>query len=246
MEKYIITFTAEEAEQLQSLVGKGKHAAQKVINALILLNCDQSQGTDHRRTSQDIAQVLQVSERKIDRVKRRFVQDGLEVTLSGQPSQREYVSKVDGEQPLNHAQTLAQGQAEQTLDAQAERDGCVGEGPLAPPLAAGRGVPRHVFVPPDRQLPPGFERGVVRSPVGGLVERLGALGFGHVPRLPARELVLCNKAGWSMIRRWSISARCNMSNAGTRRSEKRPRKPGARNRGKVSLVWISRLARPRR
>jgi len=97
MEKYIVTLTAEEAEQLQSLVGKGKHAAQKVINALILLNCDQSKGTGHRRTSHEIAQVLQVSERKIDRVKRRFVQDGLEVALSGQPSQREYVSKVDGD-----------------------------------------------------------------------------------------------------------------------------------------------------
>jgi len=60
-------------------VGKSKHAAQKVVNALILLNCDQSQGGDDRRTSQEIAQVLQVSERKIDRAKRRFVQDGLEV-----------------------------------------------------------------------------------------------------------------------------------------------------------------------
>ena len=97
MEKYIVTLSLEEAEQLRSLVGKGKHAAQKVINALILLNCDQSQGRDDRRTSQEIAEVLQVSERKIDRVKRRFVEDGLEVALGGQPSQREYVSKVDGD-----------------------------------------------------------------------------------------------------------------------------------------------------
>lgn len=97
MEKYIVTLTAEEVEQLQSLVGKGKHAAQKVINALILLNCNQSLSEDERRTSQEIAQVLQVSERKIDRVKRRFVEDGLEVALGGQPSQREYVSKVDGD-----------------------------------------------------------------------------------------------------------------------------------------------------
>ena len=72
--------------QLQSQVGKEEHAAQELINTLILLNCEQSQGTDHRRTSQETAQVLQVSERKIDRVKRRFVQDGLEVALSGQPS----------------------------------------------------------------------------------------------------------------------------------------------------------------
>jgi len=95
--KYIVTLSPEEAEQLQSLVGKGKHAAQKVINAPILLNCDQSQGGGDRRTSQEIAQVLQVSERKIDRARRRFVQDGLEVALSGQPSQREYVIKVDGD-----------------------------------------------------------------------------------------------------------------------------------------------------
>jgi hypothetical protein len=40
MEKYIATLIPQEAEQLQSLVGKGKHAAQKVINALILLNCE--------------------------------------------------------------------------------------------------------------------------------------------------------------------------------------------------------------
>lgn len=78
-------------------MGKGKHAAQKVINAPILLNCDQSQCRDDKRTSQEIAQVLQVSERKIDRVERRFVQDGLEVALGCQPSQREYVSKVDGD-----------------------------------------------------------------------------------------------------------------------------------------------------
>jgi transposase len=97
MEKYIVTLSPEEVEQLRSLVGKGKHAAQKVINALILLNCDQSQGRDDRRTSQEIAAVLQVSERKIDRVKRRFVEEGLEAALGGQPSQREYVSKVDGE-----------------------------------------------------------------------------------------------------------------------------------------------------
>jgi transcription initiation factor TFIIIB Brf1 subunit/transcription initiation factor TFIIB len=97
IEKYIVSLSVEEAEQLQSLVGKGKHAAQKVINVLILLNCEQSQGSGARRTSQEIAQVLQVSERKIDRVKRRFVHDGLEVALSGQLSQREYVSKVDGD-----------------------------------------------------------------------------------------------------------------------------------------------------
>lgn len=97
MDKYTVTLTGEEIKQLQSFVAKGKHAAQKVINALILLNCDESRGRERRRSSREIAEVLQVSERKIDRVKRRFVEDGLEVALVGQTPQREYEHKVDGD-----------------------------------------------------------------------------------------------------------------------------------------------------
>ena len=97
MEKYTVTLTAQEVEQLQALVGKGKHAAAKVVNALILLNCDETQARGRRRSSQEIAEVLQVSPRKIDRIKRRFVEEGLEVALNGVPSQREYERKIDGD-----------------------------------------------------------------------------------------------------------------------------------------------------
>lgn len=97
MDKYTVTLTGEEVEQLRAVVAKGKHTAQKVINALILLNCDAVQCGEGRRSSRELAEVLQVSDRKIDRVKRRFVEDGLEVALSGQTPQREYVHKVDGE-----------------------------------------------------------------------------------------------------------------------------------------------------
>lgn len=97
MDKYTVTLTGEEVEQLRAVVAKGKHAAQKVINALILLNCDDAQWGERRRSSRELAEVLQVSDRKIDRVKRRFVEDGLEVALSGQTPQRAYVHKVDGE-----------------------------------------------------------------------------------------------------------------------------------------------------
>ncbi len=78
-------------------MAKGKHAAAKVINALILLNCDETQAKGRRRSSQEIAEVLQVSPRKIDRIKRRFVEEGLEVALNGVPSQREYERKIDGD-----------------------------------------------------------------------------------------------------------------------------------------------------
>ena len=37
MEKYIVTLESREREQLEALVGKGRHAAQTVVSALILL-----------------------------------------------------------------------------------------------------------------------------------------------------------------------------------------------------------------
>jgi transposase len=97
MEKYIVTLSAPGSEQLQALGAKGTHAAAKVINAQILLNCDELQARGCRRSTQEIAEVLQVSARNIDRVKRRFVEEGLEVALSGAPSKRVYEHKVDGD-----------------------------------------------------------------------------------------------------------------------------------------------------
>jgi hypothetical protein len=115
MEKYVVTLNAEERSQLEALVSKGTHAAQKVLTALILLNCDASKDRAKRRGSEEIAQVLHISARKVDRVKRCFVEEGLEAVLSRQPSQRVYTSIIDadveahlialscGEPPKGHA-----------------------------------------------------------------------------------------------------------------------------------------------
>jgi transposase len=48
-------------------------------------------------TNQDIASVLPVSMKKIDRVKRRFVEQGLEVALAKPPAPRPYTRKTDGD-----------------------------------------------------------------------------------------------------------------------------------------------------
>lgn len=96
MEKFIVTLTPEERQQLDELVSKGRHSAAKVINALILLNCDSSQDRK-RRSSEEIAEVLQISARKIDRIKRRFVEEGVEAALERKPSTREFQYKIDGD-----------------------------------------------------------------------------------------------------------------------------------------------------
>ena len=40
MEKYRVTLERKERQELELIVQKGTHASQKVVNALILLNCD--------------------------------------------------------------------------------------------------------------------------------------------------------------------------------------------------------------
>jgi len=95
MEHYKVTLSEQERCELQDIAGKGTHAASKLINALILLNCDQSGGCAERARTCDIAAMLCVSERKVDRIKKKFVLEGLELTLN-QPSKCEYDLLIDG------------------------------------------------------------------------------------------------------------------------------------------------------
>jgi len=95
--KYRLALTQEEREELEAIVAKGKHNARKVLNALILLNCDENAPTPRTLRDRDIADVLQVSAMKVHRVKQRFVDEGLQVALNGRKGQRIYEKKADGE-----------------------------------------------------------------------------------------------------------------------------------------------------
>jgi transposase len=95
--KYRLSLTAEEREELDTIVRKGKHSSHKVLNALILLNCDEQAPTRRTLKEQQIADVLNVSVMTLYRVKQRFVEDGLEVALNGRKGQRAYEKKADGE-----------------------------------------------------------------------------------------------------------------------------------------------------
>jgi len=97
MVKYKVTLTQSERSELELLTRKGSHRSQKVLNALILLNCDQGPCQDRPTRNEDVAAVLKVSMRKIDRVKKRFVQHGLEIALNGRKGQRVYKKKADGD-----------------------------------------------------------------------------------------------------------------------------------------------------
>jgi hypothetical protein len=97
MKKFIVTLTEEERKFLTELTSKGKHRSQKILNALTLLACDEGEYQRERSKNTDIARVLNTSMRKIDRVKKRLVIDGLDVALNGKKGSRVYAKKADGD-----------------------------------------------------------------------------------------------------------------------------------------------------
>lgn len=95
--RYKVTLTGQERSRLQEMTTRGRHSSQSVLNALILLGCDEGPHQERKLKAEEISKVLPVSLRKIERVKRRFVEQGLEVALEKQTPQREYERKADGD-----------------------------------------------------------------------------------------------------------------------------------------------------
>jgi transposase len=96
MIKYKVTLTKTEHDELMSIVNKGTHSSRQYRTAYILLNSDEGEYGD-KITGRLISQVLKISERMIDRVKQRFVEEGFDVCLDRKPMSRTKEKKVDGE-----------------------------------------------------------------------------------------------------------------------------------------------------
>lgn len=97
MKRYRVTLEASERKDLRSLIAKGKAAARKLMHARILLQADEADGGVAQR-DQDIAQSLNVDVRTVERIRQRFVEQGLERALVPAVSKRIYQRKLDGEQ----------------------------------------------------------------------------------------------------------------------------------------------------
>jgi len=97
MVKYKVTLTKEERESLIANTRQGSHTAKKVIHSLILLNVDQGAHNKNRQTNEQVCKVLKTGMRTIDRVKQRFVLEGLDAALGVAPTSRVYKKKMDGE-----------------------------------------------------------------------------------------------------------------------------------------------------
>lgn len=123
-QKYVVLLSAGEREQLQQLLTAGTAPARKLTHARILLKADRSPAgpgwVDER-----IAEAVEVSQPTIARVRKQYVEQGLEAALNRRAPRRDYVRKLDG---AGEAQLIAlacsqppAGRAEWTLRLLADR-----------------------------------------------------------------------------------------------------------------------------
>jgi Homeodomain-like domain len=87
MKKYIVTLTDDERLSLSSLASSGKAAAKRITHARVLLKADAADGGPAWRDA-DIALALDIDVRTIERVRERFVEQGLEAALARKPQDR--------------------------------------------------------------------------------------------------------------------------------------------------------------
>ena len=112
MNTYKVTLTKEERDQLTEITRTGTHTAKKIIHALILLNVDRGAHADTTQINEDICKVLKIGMRTIDRVKKRYVEEGLDSALKMAPTSRVYEKIVDGDMEA-HLVALACGEPPQ-------------------------------------------------------------------------------------------------------------------------------------
>lgn len=93
---YTIKLTKAEVEELRAIINKGSHTSQTYRAAYILLNCDEGRYSD-KVTNEQISKVLKVGMRTIDRVKKKFMEEGFEAVLERRPTSRVYERKADGD-----------------------------------------------------------------------------------------------------------------------------------------------------
>lgn len=94
--KYRVKLTEEERDHLTQQVSSGKIAARKLTHAQVLLHADEATATESLKDA-DIAKAVHISRLTVERVRKRFVEEGLESALNPKVQARRRAKKLDGE-----------------------------------------------------------------------------------------------------------------------------------------------------
>ncbi len=94
--KYKIVLTDDERASLRTLISTGKAAARKLTHARVLLACEE---TAEQRGASDteVAERVHVSRATVERIRKAFVEEGLEGALNAKRPRQTRPPKFDGE-----------------------------------------------------------------------------------------------------------------------------------------------------
>ncbi len=124
VKKYRVTLTTQERDELEAMLSRGKADARKLAHARILLQTDEAGGAP-ARTDEEVASALDTSTRTVERVRRRFVEEGIGSALLPKPTKRIYARALDGQQEAHlialACSTAPEGKKRWTLRLLAER-----------------------------------------------------------------------------------------------------------------------------
>ena len=125
MEKrYRVTLTEEERQELQAMVSSGKAAARKLVRARILLLADETEGKP-AKSDPEVVDALNCGRATVERVRKQFVEEGIDATLNPKPTMRTYERRLDGQAEAHLVAITCgappEGQARWTLRLLADR-----------------------------------------------------------------------------------------------------------------------------
>ena len=92
--RYAIDLTDAERAALREILSKNKVKRSTIINAYILLKADRSCGW----TNADIASAYDVSTKKVEQLKKRFVEEGFEAALYRKAVTNAHRRKITGDE----------------------------------------------------------------------------------------------------------------------------------------------------
>ena len=93
--KYAVMLSEEERADLRTLIGQGAAAARKLTHARILLKADQGDG-GAAWSDAAIAGALEIHAATVGRVRRAYVEQGLDAALERKTPDRVYARRLDG------------------------------------------------------------------------------------------------------------------------------------------------------
>ena len=121
---YHVKLTQQERQELKELTSKGKTAARKQNHARILLLCDEN-SADGSKKDHEIMAAPGTSRRSVERVRQRFVEEGLQSAINPKPRTNHRLKKLDGAAEAflvaTACSTVPEGRADWTLRLLADR-----------------------------------------------------------------------------------------------------------------------------